>query len=422
MVNTLNLPKTWVRILFGNHGYVPSLFNVKGNTTMSLYKICMMALVAATISLLSGCSDKKEAEAPQKAPAEERPLIIGIVGPETGEEASYGISVVEGALAAAKRFNAQGGIAGKEIKVLHFDDQSDIGMATKIVKDLISQKAIAILAAPTGSSTFSPIYLVNDSKTIFISVGSRRHLKGSGPYVFRTAVPDDLATEDLIKYAVTELGYVNYALVTSANDEFSLDLSSMFRRALDKYNGVIKVQTDSYDTLTGSQNMGAVISALKGSPDPLHGVIFTGDASEGILLAQEMKKAGLTLPIIGGENLFSEEYLKSGDAVNETLLYTTFSADSKSQKMNEFMKDYGKANPDRFAALAYDTFFLVADAIKEAGSTDTSLVREALINRKDCEGVTGKTSFTAENMPIKHTTICRIKKGESGERSFVLKQ
>jgi len=389
---------------------------------MPLYKICLMVFVAATISLLSGCSDKKEAKAPEKAPQEERPLIIGVVGPETGEEASYGISVVEGVLAAAKRFNAQGGIGGKEIKVLHFDDQSDIGLATKIVKDLISQRVIAIIAAPTGSSTFSPIYLVNDAKTLFISVGSRRHLKATGPYVFRTAVPDDLATEDLIKYAVTELGYVNYALVTSANYEFSLDLSSMFRRALDKYNGVIKVQTDSYDTFTGGQNMGAVVSAIKASPDPLHGVIFTGGADEGILLAQEMKKAGLILPIIGGEDLFSEEYLKSGDAVNETLLYTTFSTDIKSQKMVEFMEDYGKAKPDRFAALAYDTFFLLADAIKESGSTDPSVVREALINRKDCEGVTGKTSFTSENMPIKHTTICRIKKGDSGERSFVLKQ
>lgn len=398
------------------------LFDVKGNNTMSLYKICLMVFVAATISLLSGCSDKKEAKAPEKAPQEERPLIIGVVGPETGEEAGYGISVVEGVLAAAKRFNAQGGIGGKEIKVLHFDDQSDVGLATKIVKDLLSQRVIAIIAAPTGSSTFSPIYLVNDAKTLFVSVGSRRHLKATGPFVFRTAVPDDLATEDLIKYAVTELGYINYALVTSANYEFSLDLSSMFRRALDKYNGVIKVQTDSYDTFTGGQNMGAVVSAIKASPDPLHGVIFTGGADEGILLAQEMKKAGLTLPIIGGEDLFSEEYLKGGDAVNETLLYTTFSTDIKSQKMAEFMEDYGKAKPDRFAALAYDTFFLLAEAIKESGSTDPSVVREALINRKDCEGVTGKTSFTSENMPIKHTTICRIKKGDSGERSFVLKQ
>jgi branched-chain amino acid transport system substrate-binding protein len=376
------------------------------------------------ISLLAGCSDDKGAKtkAAEAVAKDERPLIIGVVGPETGEEASFGISVMEGALAAAKRVNAQGGIGGKEIKVLHFDDQSDVGLATKIVKDLISQRAIAILAAPTGSSTFSPIHLVNDSKTIFISIGSRRQLKATGPYVFRTAVPDETATDDLIKYAVTELGYVNYALVTAADNEFSLELSSLFKKALDKNHGVVKVLADTYDSYIGGSNIKAVIADIKKSPDPLHGVIYTGGVSEAVLLAQEMKKAGINLPLIGGDDLFSAEYLKGGDAVNETLMYTTFSVDKKSSKMDEFLKDYAKPNPDRFAALSYDTFMLVADAIKEAGSTDTSLVREALINRKDCEGVTGKTSFTAENMPIKHPTICRVKKGESGEHAFILKQ
>lgn len=379
-----------------------------------------MVIAVMVMSLLSGCSDKKETKAPETA-KDERPLIIGIVGPETGEEASYGISVMEGAMAAARRFNAQGGIGGKEIKVLHFDDQSDIGTATKIVKDLISQRAIAILAAPTGSSTFSPIHLVNDSKTIFISVGSRRHLKASGPFVFRTAVPDETATEDLIKYAVAELG-VNYAVVTAADNEFSLELSSLFKKALNTHQGVIKLEVDTYDSYTGGHNLGAVIAAIKKSPDPLHGVIYTGGATEAVLLAQEMKKAGINLPLIGGEDLFSAEYLKGGDAVNETLMYTTFFADNKSTKMDEFLKDYGKPDPDRFAALAYDTFMLVADAIKEAGSTDTTLVRDALINRKDCLGVTGKTSFTSENLPVKHPAICKIKKGEGGERAFVLQQ
>lgn len=385
-------------------------------------KISVMFFVVMLASLLSGCTDDKAAKTPEKATKEERPLIVGIVGPETGEEAGYGTSVVEGALAAAKRVNAQGGIAGKEIKVLHFDDKSDIETTNKIVRDLIGQGAIAILAAPTGSSTFAPVHLVNESKTIFISVGSRRHLKGSGPYVFRTAVPDELATEDLIKHAVTELGYVNYALVTASDNDFSLDLSSMFKKALDKHRGAIKIEADTYDAFTGGHDIGKVVGAIKKSPDTLHGVIFTGGAAEAVLLAQEMRKAGITLPVIGGEDLFSEEFLKGGDAVAETLLYTTFSADSKSAKMAEFIKDYGKAKPDRFAALAYDSFMLLADAIKGAGSTDTSKVREALISRKDCVGVTGTTSFTPENMPIKHPIICRIKKGESGESSFVLKQ
>ncbi|OGT36264.1 MAG: hypothetical protein A2W28_05265 [Gammaproteobacteria bacterium RBG_16_51_14] len=385
-------------------------------------KISLVVIALMAMSLFSGCSDNKEAKTPTKVVKEERPLIIGIVGPETGDEASFGLSVVEGALAAAKRFNAQGGIGGKEIKVIHFDDKNNIGMTNEAVKNLISQNVIAILAAPTGSSTFSPVHLVNESKTIFISIGSRRKLKGTGMYVFRTAVPDEIATEDLIKHAVTELGYVNYALVTSSTNEFSLDLTSMFMKALDKYHGVVKIRADTYDSFTGGQNMDAVISAIKKSPDPLHGVIFTGDASEAVLLAQGLKKAGLTMPILGGEDLFSEEYLQGGDAVNETLLYTTFSADSQSAKVGEFLTDIGKANPDRFAALAYDTFMLVAEAIKEAGTTDTAMVRETMISRKDCIGVTGKTSFTQENLPIKHPIICKVKKGENGGSTFVLKQ
>lgn len=389
------------------------------NTPHNKLNITVFAVML--ILLFSGCSEKKEAKAPERV-KDERPLIIGIVGPETGEEASYGMSVVEGALAAAKRFNAQGGIGGKEIKVLHFDDQSDIGMATKIVKDLIRQRAIAILAAPTGTSTLTPISLANESKTILISIGSRRQLKSTGPYIFRIAVPDETATDDLIKHTVTDLGYVNYALVTAADNEFSLELTSLFMKALDKNHGVVKMTADTYDSLTGGHNIGAVIKAIKKSPDTLHGVIYTGGATEAVLLAQEMKKAGLILPIIGGDDLFSAEYLKGGDAVNETLTYTTFSVDNKSAKMDEFIKDFGKPNPDRFAALSYDTFMLVAEAIKEAGSTDTALVKEALINRKDCAGVTGKTSFSSENMPIKHPSICRIKKGESGESTFVIKQ
>lgn len=367
-------------------------------------------------------AEQEKAKKQQKILEEERPLIIGVVGPETGEGSNYGMSVVNGVLAAARRFNAQGGIGGKEIKVLHYNDENNMANTNKIVSYLIREKAIAIFSAPTGSSTFSPIHLVNDSRTIYVSIGSRRHIERSGPFVFRTAIPDEMATEDLIKYATSELGYVNYALITSSINDFSLDLSSMFKKALYKNNAVIKVETDIYDTYTGSINIDRVIDAIKDSPDALHGVVFTGNSSNGILLAKGMREAGLNLPIIGGEDLKSADYLKGGDAVEGTLLYSTLSSDNKSAKMAEFIKDYGKAEPDRFAALAYDSFMLVADAIKIAGSTNTTRVREAIINRKECEGATGKTSFSPEGESIKHPLICRIKGGKNGGRVVVLKQ
>jgi len=367
-------------------------------------------------------AQQEEERRQQQIDSRERKLIIGVVGPETGDQSRYGMSVVNGVLAAAKRFNAEGGIDGKAIKVLHYNDESSMAKASNIVSYLIEQGVVAVLSAPTGTSTFTPIHLVNDSKTIFVSIGSRRHIERSGDYVFRTAIPDEMATEDLIQYATTTLGYVNYALVTSSNHDFSLDLSSMFKKAVYKNHGMIKVEADVYDTYTGRTNIELVIDAIKHSSAPLQGVIFTGSASEGVLLARGLKKAGFRLPIIGGEDLLSENYLKGGVAVEETLLYSTLPSDKKSSKMAEFIKDYGQANPDRFSALAYDTFMLIADAIKTAGSTNTAKVREAMINRKECEGVTGNTSFSPQGAPIKHPLICKISKGKNGGRVVVLKQ
>lgn len=395
---------------------------MKAEAVLPVRGTLLVTAALAILALLFGCSEEKADSKPHVKPAPiSGPLVVGVVGPLTGEEAHYGTSVAEGISAAAKRFNAQGGVGGQEIQIVILDDRSDIELTNKHVRELIGRKVVAILAAPTGSSTFAPIHMVNESGTFFISIGSRRHLKASGPFVFRHAVPDEIATDDLVGYAVKVLGYANFALITAADNDFSLELSSMFRKALIKHGGAIKVQADSYDSLTGSRNLDAVIMAMKKSPDPLHGVIYTGAASEGIQLALAMRRAGMAQPLLGGEDFFSEEFLSGGEAVNDTLLYASFSADSKSKKRDEFIGDMGKDKPDRFAALAYDSFMLLAEAIKTSGSVDSAKIREALIGRDDFEGVTGKTRFSSENLPIKHPLLYRIEKTEGGGTHYVEK-
>lgn len=419
---------------------------------MNPNKIIISLLLLLMFGFFSGCSDDKQGKGAQSnedraaemqrivretetyaqqeevrkqasEQQQERALLIGIVGPETGEESEYGMGVVNGVLAAARQFNSQGGIAGKEIKVLHFDDENNMANTSKIVSYLIEQGAVAIMSAPTGSATFSPIHIVNKSETIYVSIGTRRHIERSGPFVFRSAIPDDLATEDLMKYAINTRGYVNYALVTSSNHDFSLDLSSHFKKALYKYHGQIKVETDTYDAYTGGSNMAAVIDAIKGCPEALQGVIFTGGAQEGIELAKNLKASGVKLPILAGEDFYSPDYLQGGEAVDGTLLYATFSPDLNPLKMQDLLKNYsGNGSPDRFVALAYDTFMLIAEAIRAAGSTNTSKVKEMMVSRRDFDGVTGKFGFNSEGTPLKSPVIYEVKKGAAGEEFVALKK
>jgi branched-chain amino acid transport system substrate-binding protein len=264
--------------------------------------------------------------------------------------------------------------------------------------------------------------MANSTRTIFISIGTRRRIGRSGPYIFRASLPDELATGELISYALEELEYTNYAMVTSSSYDYSLDLSALFRHALVNHDGVLAVEADTYDTYSGKRNLDAVIDAIKGSPVTLHGVIFTGALDEAVLLAGKLRKAGLTLPIIGGEDLFAKEYLMGGEAVRGTLLYTTFAPDSESVKAVEFKQDYGEGEPDRFSALAYDAFMLLAEAIKLAGTTKVTQVREALLSIREFEGATGKTGFTSSGTPVKHPFIYSVKEGRRGERFVLSKQ
>ena len=353
----------------------------------------------------------------------ERALKVGVIGPETGEEAHYGLTVLEGIQMAARRFNADGGLDGNDIEVVHYDNSSGPTQAQSITSELISQNVIAIFSAPTGSSTFAPTQLINASDTIFISIGTRRKIGRSGDYLFRFSLSDEIAINEMLKYSVNDLGYRNYALVTSSLYEYSLSISSVFKQAISRSGGQIQIEADTYDTYTGGSNLKGVITALKSAPKELQALIFTGGAEEAALLARTMKDSGLNLPLIGGEDLFSEEFLKQGgDAVIGALIYTAFSPDNDLPLTAQFVQDYvGRmnTNPDRFSALAYDAFTQLAKALKKAGSLKSSEVRNVMLNMKESKGVTGVSRWSQGGEPIKQPFLYRVEGGKSGGK-FVL--
>jgi branched-chain amino acid transport system substrate-binding protein len=360
------------------------------------------------------------AESPVSAPGEiERELLIGIVGPETGPQAKYGEAVYLGAQLAVQRLNESGGIGGQELRLVHYDNQGEARQTIEIVQHLVGQRAMAIITAPTGWATFGPTSVSNSSSTILISIGSRRRIASSGDYIFQLSLSDEIATDYLIEYSLREMGFRRFALVSVSDYDYSLDISASFKKALGKHGGELLIEVDTYDTYTGEHNVKRAVAKILSFAGSLDAVIFTGDIHEAADLTRGMRNENVNLPLLAGEDLFSNEFLeKAGHTAVGSLVYATYPNRNLPQTVNfitEF-QDRNQETPDRFAALAFDATSLLTGAIIESGSRYSSVVREAMLRSKIVDGVTGTAEFNEQGSSIKVPLIYKVVAGQGIEQ------
>ncbi len=347
-----------------------------------------------------------------------RPMRIGVIGPETSEMSVYGLKTLAGASIAVKEINSKGGVLGKKIELFNYDDKNTkSGAVNAAIKLIEEHKVIGIIAAPTGWSSFGPTFAANDSKTLYITAGTRRKLGRSGNFIFRNSLPDDLAAEGTIAYCADKLGYKRYAIITAVENDFSLQLTAYFKKAvLDKKGAVV---TEVYAGAgTGYSDFKDAVSEIKQkSKGQVDAIIYTGSAKEGAEIMEEAKKQGLNAPLVGGSDLMSSELWEVGkDSVVGTIAYNSFAIDSKSKEAVRFIELYKNEkgeDPDATAALAYDAVMLLSEAIKKAKSTDTIKVREAVVNLKGFRGATGAMSFGVGGEPLKRPFVFKLEKKES---------
>ncbi len=377
---------------------------------LRIRSLCILALLI--LVALPGCSKKEEKEAKptsfqdfaerienrsqnfeRSRPPEqsqeagpERPLKIGLIGPESGEGAEIGRMTFEGVKMAADEFNKAGGINGAPLELVPIDTRGDAAATKEALNKLVSANVAAIIGAPTGWSTLTPVYVSNESRTIFISAGTRRHIGSSGSFVFRVSLPVEKAAEELLGYAVNTEGLKTFFFVTVMEDE-ALNIGAAFRRAVEKKGGAVKGQGSIFT----EDDIAGTIDDLKKNM-PVDGVIFAGSPEMAVKFAKAAKKAGVRLPLVGGSELHTGEFLKGGDLVAGSIIYSGFSTDDTDPAAKEFISSYTRRYghaPDEFSADGYDTFMMLASALKNGGSTRPETLKEAIIGIKGFKGVTG---------------------------------
>ncbi|BCM89177.1 leucine-specific-binding protein [Abditibacteriota bacterium] len=341
-------------------------------------------------------------------------IAIGHFGSLSGGTATFGKSTDNGIRMAFEEINAKGGLLGKKLELFTEDDASRTEQVPGVVQKLINQNNVLCLMGEVASSrSLAAAPIAQADKVPMISPSSTNpKVTQVGDYIFRTCFIDPFQGTVMSKFARETLKAKKAAILTDVANDYSKGLTEFFTNDWKKGGGQI-VATESYSE--GDKDFQSQLTKIKGSnPDVIY---IPGYYTEVGNIAVQARRLGLKQPMMGGDGWDSPKLFQiGGQAVQGCYFSNHYSSQSKDPKVVKFVTAY-KAKygevPDALGAVAYDAAYIVADAIKRAGSEDRSKLRDALASTKNYAGVTGTISIDADRNAIKPAVVLEVEGNEA---------
>lgn len=337
-------------------------------------------------------------------------VVIGMLGPLTGDYASYGTSVANGVELAINEANASGQY-DVTFRFQKEDTRGDNVQAMNAMNKLIELDRVAAVVGAVLSgevNTSGPI--AQDEGVPFITPsGTAPSISLIGDYEFRNVITDDVQSAQMVEYVVNELGLKRLS-VLYANNDYGLALRQGFEAGV-KAAGVELVAVESY--LDGDSDFSAQVTNIAAqNPD---GLYIAGYYTEAAKIAQQAARLGLNVRLMGADGFDSPDLVAlGGDAVEGALFTSGFDSDTDEPRAKAFIEKYEAAygsKPDMFAANAYDSARIIIEVAAKVGN-DRKAIRDGIAATKNFPGVTGETSFLENGDAVKPLLIFEVRDGE----------
>ncbi len=378
----------------------------------------LLCLSALLVGLLGGCGSKKSAG--------EATIKIGGNLEMTGTGASYGKSAQNAIKIAFEKINSKGGVLGKKLELVVADNKSEAAEATNAMQKLISQDKVVAVIGPNISSAVIASSAVNTGAKVLdispmgtnpgITVGKNGK---TNAYNFRACFIDPFQGTVMATFAHDTLKASKVAVLIDNSSDYSKGLAQFFEENFTKAGGTI-VAKESF--LQKDTDFKSTLTKIKATnPDMIY---VPGYYQEVGLIVKQAREMGINVPMAGGDGWDSTKTpeIAGKDALNNTYFSSLYSPDDASDLNKEFVAAYEKVyqeKPDVFAALAYDSALLVAEALKNANSTEPAKIAEAMAKIKGLKGVSGSVTFDAKHDPVKSAVIIEYKDGKQVFKSKV---
>jgi branched-chain amino acid transport system substrate-binding protein len=349
--------------------------------------------------------------AAKAAPAADE-IVIGEYGSMTGSQATFGISTDDGVKLAVQQRNAAGGVNGKQIRVIPYDDEGKQAEAVTAVTRLIQEDHVTALIGEVASSLSLAGGQVAQRLGVPMISPSSTNPKVTmiGDMVSRVCFIDPFQGYVGASFAKNKLNFSTAAVLYDRSQAYSSGLRSDFKKAFTKLGGTVSAE-EAYSS--GDNDYSAQLTAIKNAnPDFVY---VPGYYTEVVNIARQARKLGLTVPMIGGDGWVSDDLKNAGDSLNGCYFSDHYSKQDDRPQVKKFLQDFKAAygqEPDSMAALGYDAANLLFDAMTRAKSLDGKDLAAAINSTKNFQAVTGDITIDANRNAQKGAVIQQMKDGE----------
>lgn len=376
----------------------------------------MVLAAAMMLTAMVGCGNGNTQDGgnANNAGATGDTIKIGGLAPLTGDVSVYGVAVDNGVKMAVEEINADGGVLGKQIEYIVYDEKGDATEAVNAYNKLVqSDNVVAIVGDVTSKPTLAVAQQAAKDKIPLITAsGTAENITQAGENIFRACFIDPFQGELMASYASKKLEKKTAAIIYNISDDYSKGLYEAFEAAAGDL-GIEVVQVEGYGK--GTVDFKAQLTNIKSkNPDVIFLPVYYQDVA---LIAVQAKELGIEAQFLGADGwdgVIGQVDESNMDAVNGAYFCSQYSAQSDDPNLQAFLSKYKETygmDASQFAVLGYDAMKMLAQAISEAGSTDSAAITSAMA-AIDFTGLTGHMTFDENRNPVKSAAITQIDNGE----------
>jgi branched-chain amino acid transport system substrate-binding protein len=342
------------------------------------------------------------------------PIVVGAFQSLTGSEATFGQSTDRGIRMAIAEQNEAGGIHGRPIELVMLDDAGKTQEAGTAVTRLITRHHVrAVLGEVASGLSKAGGAVAQKYRVPMISSGSTNETVTSiGDMIFRVCFVDSFQGYVVARFAHDNLHATRVGILYDQTTPYSKGLATEFDRAFRALGG----EVTAIEAYTGGDvDQSPQLQTLRDtSPQAIFVPGYYNDVGR---IAQEARRLGITVPLLGGDGWDSPKLAEIGrDAVEGSYYSNHYSFEEQRPALQAFVDRfrarYGGQTPDALAALGYDSAKVLFAAMDRAPSLRGPELAAAIAATKDFHGVTGTITLDEHRDPVKSAVMLQIRDGK----------